>query len=43
MTPVYYEKWKESSYFLRQYFESSKRFDEVMITQKQREALEYSR
>tara|TARA_Y100000816_G_scaffold233763_1_gene179215 strand:- start:1529 stop:2572 length:1044 start_codon:yes stop_codon:yes gene_type:complete len=41
MTPVYYEKnGKISSYFLRQYFESSKRFDEVKITQKQREALE---
>lgn len=41
MTPVYYEKnGKISSYFLRQYFESSKRFEGVVITNKQREALD---
>ena len=41
MTPVYYEKnGKISSYFLRQYLESSKRFEGVIITNKQREALD---
>ena len=41
MTPVYYEKnGKISSYFLRQYLESSKRFEGVVITDKQREALD---
>ena len=41
MTPVYSEKnGKISSYFLRQYLESSKRFKGVIITDKQRAALD---
>jgi len=41
MTPVYYEKnGKISSYFLRQYLESSTRFEGVKISEKQREALD---
>ena len=41
MTPVYYEKnGKISSYFLRQYLESSTRFEGVTISDKQREALD---
>ena len=41
MTPVYSEKnGKISSYFLRQYLESSKRFEGVVITDKQRAALD---